>query len=190
MKDTKATKKLMKQRKRPQALRPDSKDTAQKFELGVRLIAPIKLQIRREAGRKWDTKWKKEVKGKALRRVAPTVSKRVMALHKGKHPGGELGANLEPDGKDKLQSLSSWPPRARDRRSPCEGHRGPRQTARHILEGSELFQKMRERYWISELVDKKVVILTAVKMITQYPCKAVSFIWKTVDTAQASGGEA
>ncbi|KAL9001701.1 MAG: hypothetical protein Q9188_005335 [Gyalolechia gomerana] len=61
----------------------DSNDTARKFDLGVFLMAQLK--VRQEADKRWHDEWKEEVKGKALRRVAPTSSKQILGLHKGLH---------------------------------------------------------------------------------------------------------
>lgn len=57
-------------------------DTAQKFNLGSHMMAPLKLKMKKEAEQRWITEWKEESRGKALRRVVPTPLKEVLGLIK------------------------------------------------------------------------------------------------------------
>ena len=156
----------------------DSNDTAPRFDLGVHMMAPLKLKMRREADRRWLDEWKKETRGKALRRVAPAPSKEIIRIHRGLHR--EASSVLTQIRTEKI----GLRPYLFDRHVPgidnarCEcGSR--RQTARHIMEECRYHRVARERHWLKELTDRRVGILTANKMLTDYPQKAVEFIWKT-----------
>ena len=156
----------------------DSDDTAQKFELGSHLLAPLQLQMRKEAYRRWQKEWEEEQRGRALQKVAPTPSNKTLKLHKGLHR--EESSILTQIRTEKIGLRAFLFDRhisgVDDARCEC---RARKQTARHLLEECRLFKKEREKHWVKQLADKKVGILTANKMLTLYPRKAVSFIWKT-----------
>lgn len=154
----------------------DSNYTARKFDLGVHLMAQLKM--RQEADKRWHDEWKEEVKGKALRRVAATPSKQILGLHKGLHR--EVSSVLTQIRTEKVGLraflFDRHVPGIDEARCECGGRR---QTARHILEECRLHRAIRERHWFKQLADKKVVIITANKMRTLYTHKAVEFMWKT-----------
>lgn len=165
-------------RRRGKVIERDSDKTARRFDLGFYLTAPLKLKMKQEADERWHDEWKKEVKGKALRRVAPIPSKQILKLHRGLHR--EVSSVLTQIRTEKI-GLRAY---LFDRHVPgiddaCCECGSPRQTARHILEECRLHRSARERHWFKELADKRVGILTANKMLTRYPQKAVAFMWKT-----------
>ena len=61
----------------------DSEHTANRLDLGYYIIAPLKHKMRQEADIRWHKEWSSETRGKALRRVAPLLSKQIIRIHRG-----------------------------------------------------------------------------------------------------------
>ena len=156
----------------------DSEHTANRLDLGYHMMAPLKHKMRQEADIRWYKEWSSETRGKALRRVAPLLSKQIIRIYRGLQREASSVLTQIRTEKVGLRAylFDRYVPGIDDARCECGSRR---QTARYILEECRYYRVARERYWSKELADKRVGVLTANKMLTLYPRKAVEFIWKT-----------
>ena len=101
--------------------------------------------MRQEADIRWHKEWSLETRGKALRRVAPLLSKQIIRIHRGlQREASSVLIQIRTE-KVGLRAylFDRYVPGIDDARCECGSRR---QTARHILEECRYYRVARERY--------------------------------------------